>query len=73
MATLGTIATSRSDALRAGGHGLADALAGGYQVAFVIAAASVAAGLAVAVRWLRPERDAEAPATATVAVGGVRR
>jgi hypothetical protein len=54
--------------------GFADALAGGYQVAFAVAAASVAAGLAVAVRWLPPGRDEEAPpATATVAVGGVRR
>jgi EmrB/QacA subfamily drug resistance transporter len=72
MAALGTIATSRSDALRAGGDGLADALAGGYQIAFVIAAASVAAGLAVAVRWLRPERTEE-PVAAPVALSGARR
>jgi MFS family permease len=69
MATLGTIATSRSDALRAGGDALADALAGGYRIAFVIAAASVAAGLAVAARWLRPEpAEAAVPATAPLAV-----
>jgi EmrB/QacA subfamily drug resistance transporter len=72
MAALGTIATSRSDALRAGGDGLADALAGGYQIAFVIAAASVAAGLAVAARWLRPER-VEEPLAAPVALSGARR
>jgi EmrB/QacA subfamily drug resistance transporter len=74
MATLGTIATTHSDALRSGGEGLADALAGGYQVAFVIAAASVAAGLLVAARWLRPEPgEAPAAATAPVAVSGARR
>jgi EmrB/QacA subfamily drug resistance transporter len=74
MATLGTIATTHSNALRASGEGLADALAGGYQIAFVIAAASVAAGLFVAVRWLRPEAgDEPAAATAPVAVSGARR
>ena len=53
---------------------MADALAGGYQVAFVIAAASVAAGLVAALRWLRPAREETVPVFARVrmAVGGSR-
>src|SRR3954452_19118003 len=59
MAILGTVATTRTHSLAAGGEGLADALAGGYQEAFVFAAAAVAAALVMAIRFLRPARDEE--------------
>ena len=74
MAILGTVASSRTTTLEAGGSSVADALAGGYQVAFVIAAASVAAGLVAALRWLRPAREETVPVFARVrmAVGGSR-
>jgi len=70
LAILGTVAASRTNALSAGGEPVADALAGGYQVAFVIAAISVAVGLFVALRWLRPDAADErvtAPAGAVSA------
>ncbi len=47
LAVLGTIATEHSRALLAGGVPTAAALAGGYQLAFGLAAALVAAALAV--------------------------
>ena len=62
MAILGTVASARTSTLEASGSSLTDALAGGYQVAFVIAAASVAAGLVAALRWLRPARTEAMPA-----------
>ena len=75
MAILGTVASARTSTLEAGGSSLTDALAGGYQVAFVIAAASVAAGLVAALRWLRPARTEAVPAPvgARLAVEGSRR
>jgi EmrB/QacA subfamily drug resistance transporter len=75
LAILGTVATSRAHELSAGGAGAADALAGGYQVAFVLAALSVATGLLVALRWLRPvaQEAVAAPAGARLAVGTTQR
>jgi EmrB/QacA subfamily drug resistance transporter len=75
LAILGTVATSRTHGLTAGGERLADALAGGYQVAFALAALSVATGLVVALRWLRPAatETVAAPAGAQLAVGAARR
>ncbi|MEV1017601.1 MFS transporter [Micromonospora sp. NPDC049801] len=45
LATLATLAAARSDALRAAGQAEAAALAGGYRVAFAVAAALVLAAL----------------------------
>ena len=65
LAILGTVATSRTNDLRGSGEQAVDALAGGYQLAFVLAAVSVLAGLLVAIRWLRPQPEpALAAATA---------
>lgn len=70
IAVLGTVASSRSNGLTAGGEGLAGALASGYQLAFAIAAVSVGAALLVALRWLRPPRAevVRAPAGTQLAV-----
>jgi len=54
LATLGTIATDHAKALSEGGHPVAAALTGGYHLAYVVAAVCVAAGIAVAIRVLRP-------------------
>jgi EmrB/QacA subfamily drug resistance transporter len=74
LAILGTVATTRTHALSGGGERMANALAGGYQAAFALAALSVATGLFVALRWLRPEEEAvAAPARAQLAVETARR
>ena len=57
LAVLGTVATDHSRALFAAGVPTAGALTGGYQLAFDIAAALVAAALLVAVLALRPSRS----------------
>ena len=73
MAILGTVASARTRRWRRAARGDGRA-GGGYQVAFVIAAASVAAGLVAALRWLRPARTEAVPVFARVrtAVGGSR-
>jgi MFS family permease len=61
LAVLGTISTSRAGSLAAHGDGGAEALTGGYHLAFLIAAGVVAVGIVVAVVALRtPGRGAEA-------------
>jgi hypothetical protein len=68
LAVFGTVAASRSQALTDGGAAAADALASGYRVAFLLAAASVATALLVAYRWLGPApAEEEAVAAAPVA------
>jgi MFS family permease len=65
VAVLGTIATAHTKALTTRGSPLAGALTAGYHLAFVVAAACVAAGMLVAVALLRPSRitiRASAPA-----------
>jgi EmrB/QacA subfamily drug resistance transporter len=72
LAVLATLATSRSDALLTAGEPVADALTGGYHLAFVIGGALVLGALLVAVIVLRPatdgviaeEEDVAAPAPA---------
>jgi EmrB/QacA subfamily drug resistance transporter len=59
LAILGTIATNRTHALEATGHPLTESLIGGYHLAFVIGAGSVAAGVAGALVLLRPRRTTE--------------
>jgi EmrB/QacA subfamily drug resistance transporter len=59
LAVLGTIATSRTRALAAGGHSAVDSLVGGYQLAFLLAAGICALGAIYAARRL----PATAPAS----------
>ena len=60
LALLATVSASRSEHLTASGKAAADALTGGYHVAFLIAAALVAAAIAVAVVVLEREPQPEA-------------
>jgi EmrB/QacA subfamily drug resistance transporter len=52
LAVLGTIATNDTKSLVSGGHGLASSLIGGYHLAFMIGAASVAVGILMALLLL---------------------
>ena len=54
LAALGTIATDHTKALSADGHSLASALTGGFHLAYVVGAASVAGGILAAFLLLRP-------------------
>jgi EmrB/QacA subfamily drug resistance transporter len=56
LAVLATVSAGRTSTLTAHGHSVADALTGGYHLAFWIAAALVAAAIAVAAVTLRPLR-----------------
>jgi EmrB/QacA subfamily drug resistance transporter len=60
LAVLATLATERTDSLRASGQSSADALNGGFHLAYLIGAGLVAVAFVVALAALR----AEAPATA---------
>ncbi len=64
LAVLGTIATNRSKALEGDGHTVANSLVSGYHLAFIIGAASIAAGIVTARIALRTR---EAPAVAQLA------
>lgn len=67
VAVLSTLAAGRTEALSAAGHPSAEALTGGYRLAFTVGAALLAAAFAVAFLTLRREtghRD-PAPAAAT--------
>jgi EmrB/QacA subfamily drug resistance transporter len=57
LAVLGTIAAGQTNRLSAGGETATQALSGGYQLAFVVAAASVAAALLATLLWIRPPRE----------------
>jgi EmrB/QacA subfamily drug resistance transporter len=59
VAVLGTISTDRTKTLDALGRPLANALTGGYQLGFVVAAAFAVAALVVAVALLRPPAAAQ--------------
>ena len=54
LAAIGTVATDRTRVLIDAGSSLRTALTSGYELAFVLAAASVAAGLAIVITALRP-------------------
>lgn len=58
IALLGTISSSYSRVLSTSGEDLVSALTGGYRAGFVVAAASVAVGLVLAVTLLRGDRVA---------------
>jgi EmrB/QacA subfamily drug resistance transporter len=62
LAVLATLATERTDSLRAAGESAASALNAGYHLAYVIGAALVLVALVVAVTVLQPEEQAEAEA-----------
>jgi EmrB/QacA subfamily drug resistance transporter len=53
LAALGTIATDRTNALRAAGESATQALSGGYHLAFLIAAGAAAVGIVIAALALR--------------------
>jgi EmrB/QacA subfamily drug resistance transporter len=55
LAVLATLATERTDALRAGGESAAAALNAGYHLAYLIGAALVAVAIVVALAVLRPD------------------
>jgi hypothetical protein len=59
LAVLATLATERTDGLRADGVSMESALNSGYHLAYLIGAALVAIAIAVAVTVLRPEGVAE--------------
>ena len=61
LAAMGTISSDYSRVLAADGRSFADALSGGYQLAFTIAAACVAVGLLVVLVVLRSPRRAALP------------
>ncbi|MGW7447332.1 DHA2 family efflux MFS transporter permease subunit [Kitasatospora sp. NPDC054795] len=54
FAVLGTLASGRTAALTAAGHPAADALAGGFRLAFAVAAGLLAVALLLAATVLRP-------------------
>ncbi|CAM5438622.1 hypothetical protein SFIMM107S_01698 [Streptomyces griseus] len=62
VAVLSTLAAGRTEALGAAGHSSAEALTGGYRLAFTVGAGLLAAAFAVAALMLRPGRSGEAPA-----------
>jgi hypothetical protein len=58
LAVVGTISADHTRALAAQGYTLVSALTGGYQLAFLIAAASVLAGITVVLTTLRSAQRA---------------
>ncbi|MFG3507806.1 MFS transporter [Streptomyces sp. NPDC047821] len=77
VAVLSTLAASRTDALLAGGSGRAEALTGGYRLAFAVGTGLLVAALAVAATVLRrtpapgpAPRGTVSPAAAVRAAGG---
>jgi MFS family permease len=59
LAILATLATSRSNRLRAGGDELSSALTSGYQLGFAVAAGAVVAAVIIAAAVLRPQAAPE--------------
>ncbi len=64
LSLLATLATSRTESLRAGGESTASALTGGFHLAFLVAAGLLLAAIAIAVTVLQPEAAAEEEAVA---------
>ena len=64
IAVLGTLAASRTSTLLAAGHAPATALTDGYRLAFLIAAACVGVGIALALAILRAPKTAGSKAAA---------
>jgi EmrB/QacA subfamily drug resistance transporter len=66
IAVLATLASSRTDSLRDSGAGAADALTGGYHLAFTVSAVLVALGALVAATVLQRESRARESASEAV-------
>ncbi len=64
LAVLATLATARTDDVRAGGESVAAALNAGYHVAYLVGAALVVGALVAAIGVLRPAVAAEAEVAA---------
>ncbi|HEX8073375.1 MAG TPA: MFS transporter, partial [Thermoleophilaceae bacterium] len=64
LAVLATLSTTRSGSLRDAGHSLADALNGGYHLAYLTGTGLVLVAIALALTVLRPERKAARARTA---------
>ncbi len=62
LAVLGTIATSHTKSLLAGGHGAIASLVSGYHLAFLVGAGCVVVGIGLALVLLAPGRMRTAPA-----------
>ena len=60
LAVLSTIAANQTKGLLADHHGVTSALLGGYHLAFILGAATIATGIAVALVLLRPVRPRSA-------------
>ena len=60
LAVLGTIAATRTSSLGDRGDTAVQALSGGYQLAFIVAAGCVAAALVASILWVRSPRPQEA-------------
>jgi EmrB/QacA subfamily drug resistance transporter len=61
LAVLSTVAANHTKSLLADDHGLAAALVGGYQLAFVAGAAAIGAGIILAFALLRPRTPRPEP------------
>ena len=59
LSILATLSTRRTDGLLADGEVLAEALVGGYRLAFAVGAGFLVAAIALALAVLRPEQDAD--------------
>ncbi len=70
LATLGTIATSHTKALSAGGQPLSSALTGGYHLAYIVASVCVTLGILAAFLLLRPPAAMESQQILDVDVEG---
>jgi EmrB/QacA subfamily drug resistance transporter len=57
LAVLGTVATNHTKGLLAAHHGVASALIGGYQIAFLAGAGAIAVGILLALALLRPRDE----------------
>ncbi|MFI8371254.1 hypothetical protein [Streptomyces sp. NPDC085466] len=70
VAVLTTLAAARTEALGAAGRTAAEALTGGYRLAFAVGTGLLLAALAVAATVLRP-RKTEAPTAPAATASGI--
>ena len=70
LAVLSTIATTHTKALLSHHQGLTSSLIGGYHIAFLCGAATIAAGVPLAFVLLRPRRERARVGVAPVPAGG---
>jgi MFS family permease len=70
LAALSTIAASQTKSLLAAHHGVTESLLSGYHLGFLVGAAAITAGIALAVALLRPRRTRPSLQLAAPPVGG---